>query len=100
MTLGSTFFWGSVGAEQTHSVRNTSNMDLPKIISGLVSKLHGATQPLLSLCIELGDQEALASGIGAKPKLFCEAIELVCGGSPKLCVLVEWKALDRVKSEL
>ena len=38
--------------------------------------------------------------IGAKPNLYCEAIELVCGGSPKLCVLVDWKALDRVKSEL
>ena len=39
------------------------------------------------------------STIGAKPNLYCEAIELVCGGSPKICVLVEWKALDRVKSE-
>ena len=39
-------------------------------------------------------------GIGAKPNLYCKAIELVCGGSPKVCVLVEWKALDRVKSEL
>ena len=38
--------------------------------------------------------------IGAKPNLFCEAIELVCGGSPRICVLVEWKALDRVKSEV
>ena len=38
--------------------------------------------------------------IGAKPNLYCEAIELVCGGSPNACVLVEWKALDRVKSEL
>ena len=38
-------------------------------------------------------------GIGAKPNLYCEAIELVCGGSPKICVLVEGKALDRVKSE-
>ena len=38
--------------------------------------------------------------IGAKPNLYCEAIELVCGSSPKVCVLVEWKALDRVKSEL
>ena len=38
--------------------------------------------------------------IGAKPNIYCEAIELVCGGSPKICVLVEWKALDRVKSEL
>jgi hypothetical protein len=39
-------------------------------------------------------------GIGANPTLYCEAIELVCGGSPKVCVLVERKALDRVKSEL
>ena len=23
--------------------------------------------------------------IGAKPNLYCEAIELVCGGSPSLC---------------
>ena len=38
--------------------------------------------------------------IGAKPNLYCEAIELVGGGSPKVCVLVERKALDRVKSEL
>ena len=35
-----------------------------------------------------------AFNIGAKPNLYCEAIELVCGGSPKVCVLVEWKALD------
>ena len=41
-----------------------------------------------------------AVAIGAKPNLYCEAIELVYGGSPKVCVLVEWKALDRVKSEL
>ena len=27
--------------------------------------------------------------IGAKPNLYCKAIELVCGGSPKVCVLVE-----------
>ena len=40
------------------------------------------------------------SFIGAKPNIYCEAIELVCGGSPKACVLVEWKALDREKSEL
>ena len=23
--------------------------------------------------------------IGAKPNLYCEAMELVCGGSPKVC---------------
>ena len=40
------------------------------------------------------------SAIGAKPNIHCKAIELVCGGSPKACVLVEWKALDRVKSEI
>ena len=44
--------------------------------------------------------KADVNAIGAKPNLYCEAIELVCGGSPKVCVLVEWKALDRVKSEL
>ena len=31
--------------------------------------------------------------IGAKPNLYCQAIELVCGGSPHVCVLVERKAL-------
>ena len=30
--------------------------------------------------------------------LYGKAIELVCGGSPKICVLVEGKAQDRVKS--
>ena len=44
-----------------------------------------------------GDAE---NPIGAKPNFYCKAIELVCGGSPRICVLVEWKALDRVKSEL
>ena len=40
-----------------------------------------------------------AGAIGAKPNLYCEAIELVCGGSPKICVLVERKSRLRVKSE-
>ena len=31
--------------------------------------------------------------MGAKPNLYCEAIELVCGGSPKVFVLSERKAL-------
>ena len=30
-----------------------------------------------------------------KPNLYSEAIELVCGGSPIGCVLVEWKAQHR-----
>ena len=56
-------------------------------------------------CITLLDMDcfiynAALSAIGAKPNIYCEAIELVCGGSPKVCVLVERKALDRVKSEL
>ena len=38
--------------------------------------------------------------IGAKSNLYRKAIELVCGGSPKICVLVERKSLDRVKSEV
>ena len=37
--------------------------------------------------------------IGAKANLYCEAIELVCGGSPKICFLVERKSQYRVKSE-
>ena len=35
--------------------------------------------------------------IGAKPNPYCEAIELVYGGSPKICVLVERKSRLRVK---
>ena len=56
----------------------------------------------LAISIYMEQEQLLGPGeiIGAKPDLFCEAIELVCGGSPKLCVLVEWKALDRVKLEL
>ena len=42
---------------------------------------------------------AALSLIGAKPNLYCKAIELVCGGSPKVCVLIERKARHRVKSE-
>ena len=34
-----------------------------------------------------------------KPNFYCKAIELVCCGSSKICVLVEGKALNRVKSE-
>ena len=30
--------------------------------------------------------------IGAKPNLYCEALELMCGGSPIGCGLVESKA--------
>ena len=41
----------------------------------------------------------VANGIGAKPNLYCEAIELVCGGSPRICVLVERKSKHRVKLE-
>ena len=37
--------------------------------------------------------------IGAKPNLNCEAIELVCGGSPIGFVIVERKAQHRGKSE-
>ena len=35
--------------------------------------------------------------IGAKPNIYSEAIELVCGGSPIGCVLVERKAQHRGK---
>ena len=33
------------------------------------------------------------------PNLFNKTIELVCGGSPIVCVLVEWKAQDSGKWE-
>ena len=59
--------------------------------------------PLLSFYLSTTFKTGIAAAgepIGAKPNLYCKSIELVCGGSPKLCVLVEWKALDRVKSEL
>ena len=56
-------------------------------------------QPMKS-GLEVDMDRMLGTGIGAKPNLNCEAIELVSGCSPKVCVLVERKALDRVKSEL
>ena len=40
---------------------------------------------------------SLQKTIGAKPKLYSKAIELVCGGSPVGCVLVERKAQPRGK---
>jgi hypothetical protein len=51
------------------------------------------------LCSPLISRGVMA--IGAKPNLYCEAKELVCGGSPIGCVLVdvERKAQDRVKLE-
>ena len=64
----------------------------------MIAYFHGS-----ELCIHGSEMYTVQNGvlpIGAKPNLYCEAIELVCGGSPKICVLVEWKALDRVKSEL
>ena len=53
----------------------------------------------LNSCVEIY-KVVQRSHIGAKLNLYCGAIELVCDGSPKVCVLVERKALDRVKSEL
>ena len=43
--------------------------------------------------------KTVSESIGAKSNLYCEAIELVCGGSPKVCFLVERKARHRVKLE-
>ena len=40
-----------------------------------------------------------AAAIGAKPDLYSKTIELVCGGSPIGCVLVERKAQHRGKWE-
>ena len=39
------------------------------------------------------DTDLRSRGIGAKPNLYCKAIELVCGGSPNLVGLVERKFL-------
>ena len=41
----------------------------------------------------------VARNIGAKPNLYCKVIGLVCGGSPKICVLLERKSQHRVKWE-
>ena len=73
-------------------IHNTGRWN--EIIKGgkgsIVSQLAGRLNAL----------KKLQQAIGAKPNLYCEAIELVCGGFPRICVLVEWKALDRVKSEV
>ena len=73
----------------------------PAIMSRLTSELL-AGLPTSSREAKLGQLAPATppAAIGAKPNLYCKAIELVCGGSPRICVLVEWKALDRVKSEL
>ena len=52
-----------------------------------------------ALGLSMKVQCSVSSNIGAKPNLYCKAIELVCGGSPKVCVLVESKALHRVNSK-
>ena len=62
----------------------TNNQDA----QGRKSWLHDYSETLAAL------------NIGAKPNIYCEAIELVFGGSPKVCVLLERKALNRVKSKL
>ena len=54
----------------------------------------GAAKPHTQSCTKT------IRAIGAKPNLYCESIELVCGGSPIVgCGLVERKAQDRVKLE-
>ena len=53
-------------------------------------------QPMRS-GLEVDVDRMLGTGIGAKPNLYCEAIELVCGGSPKICVPVERKTRLRAK---
>ena len=55
--------------------------------------------PFLSTRTQPKGEPPNITSIGAKPNLYCKAIELACGGSPKVCVLIEWKARHRVKSE-
>ena len=50
--------------------------------------------PMFTICSWM---DILYKGIGAKPNLYCEAIELVCGGSPIGCGLVERKPQLRGK---
>ena len=42
--------------------------------------------------MSLGTHPVPILDIGAKPNLYCKAIELVCGGSPIGCGLAERKA--------
>ena len=55
-------------------------------------------------CTSLLDMDCFINvavlSIGAKPNLYCKAIELVCGGSPKVCVLVERNAgMDEINGK-
>ena len=72
--------------------------ELRSWVNGVKCSSHGSCTSLLDMDCFI--YIAALSLIGAKPNLYCKAIELVCGGSPKVCVLVERKALDIVKSEL
>ena len=46
---------------------------------------RGTSRPLVSMI----SWRTLGVNISVKPNVYCKAIELVCGGSFKICVLVE-----------
>ena len=73
----------SIAKLQTHSGASRTHTLIRKIIS-------------VYKCTDL---VCRGSPIGAKPNLYCEAIELVCGGSPKIFILVKRKSRHRVKPE-
>ena len=50
-------------------------------------------------CPRPQDRSAIVLALGGKPNFYCEAIELVCDGSPNICVFTEWKFRHRVKLE-
>ena len=75
------------------------SLALLRNISALLSQVL-LLQMLLLLMYTNNTPYSELRGIGPKTHLHCKAIELVGGGSPKICVLVERKAMDRVKSEL
>ena len=71
-----------------------------ELVSTSLAHNNAILKTLVNTTDQLAILEPSSDIIGAKPNFYCEAIELVCGGSPRICVLVEWKALDRAKSEL
>ena len=38
-------------------------------------------------CGNAATEVVIVNSIGNKPNLYCEAMDLVCGGSPKVCIL-------------
>ena len=80
-----------------------SNVGLPLPVSLFLRNRGGLVNDFtLSRAFLSTRTQTLGEGrhtIGAKPNLYCEAIQLVCGGSPIGCGLVERKAQLRGKQE-